>query len=128
MTGTPAVLASAVVTTGLATIEAATGICVPMFVWGAVGGLWAFWYLEPMRAGERVLSLFIAALVASVTTKPLAMVAISAASNFLPWWPVLVDYRSAAWPIAIMIGLLCHTVIGKKLIAIANRAADEVAK
>lgn len=128
MSGPPAVITSAVLTGSLATIEAATGICVPMFVWGAIGGLWAFWFLDPMRAGERILSLFIAALVASVTTKPLAMILISAAAHFFAWWPELVDYRAVRWPIAILIGLLCHTVIGKKIIQIANRAADGVAK
>jgi hypothetical protein len=33
-----------------------------------------------------------------------------------------------AIPVALACGLLCHTVIGKKLIQIANRAANGVFK
>lgn len=125
---TSSVVAGATVTTALAGFEAATGICIPLFIWGAVGGLWAFWYIDPMSLRQRLASLAIAALVASVGAKPFAMVLIGFASHALSWWPKAVDAQLVAVPIAITIGLLCHTVIGKKLIEIANRGADGVLK
>jgi len=129
VSGTAAgIVAGATVTSTLAAVEAMTGICVPMFVWGAVGGLWAFWYLDPMSFGQRILSLTIAALVASVGAKPVALVAIALASHYLTWWPRSVDANLVAVPIALTIGLLCHAVIGKKLIEIAQRTADGVSK
>lgn len=119
---------AALITGGLAGIEATMGISVPMFIWGIVGGIWAFGYLNPMGIGQRITSLSIAALVAAVTTKPLAMVVIGAAAHYLAWWPPMVDCRAVAWPIAIIIGLLCHTVLGKSLIRIAGRIAGGFGK
>ena len=128
MSGPSSIAVGALATTSLATIEAATGINIPMFVWGAVGGLWAFWYLAPMTLRQRVLSLMIAAVVASVAAKPVSMVLISAVTHFLPWWPAAVDHRLAGVPIALVLGLLCHTVLGRKLIDMVGRAADGVQK
>ena len=128
MSGPSIAATTAITTGGLAAIEATTGLNVPLGVWGLIGCLWAFWYLPVMPLRQRVTSVAIAALLAGVTAKPLALIAISWASGFFAWWPASVDAKLAGVPIALVIGLLCHTVIGKKLIEIASRGADGVAK
>lgn len=129
ISGTTASIASgATATATLAAIEAATGVNVPFFVWGMIGGFWAFWHLDSMSAVQRLSSLAIAALVAGVTAKPAAMIVIAGALHFLPWWPAAVDAELAGRLVALVIGLLCHTVIGRKLIELASRGADEVLK
>ena len=124
----PSLLTGAVATGSLAAIESATGICVPLFVWGAVGGLWAFWYLQPMSLCQRIMSLGMAALVASVLSKPLALVLVAGLSHYLPWWPQLCNAALVDVPVALIVGLLCHAVIGRKIIEVANRFSDGVFK
>lgn len=128
MSGPTALVTSAVSTGFLAVFEAATGISIPLSVWGFVGCLWAFWYLPEMPMKKRLMSVAIAALLAGVAARPLSMIVIAAASGMFSWWPAEVDAQLVGVPIALILGMLCHTVIGKKLIAIANRAADGVAK
>lgn len=121
-------IASAVSTGSLAAIEALTGLCIPLSVWGLVGCLWAFWYLPAMPLKKRATSVVIAALLAGVVAKPVSLILIGAATGMFGWWPPAVDAKLASVPIALVLGMLCHTVIGKKLIEIANRAADGVVK
>ncbi len=113
---------------GLAVVEAATGISPPLAAWGALGGFWAFRYLPPMTVAERCISLVLAALIAAIGSLPLAAVGVAAARHFLAWWPALVDSALVAKPIAATLGLLCHRVIGRKLIEVAERASDGVGK
>lgn len=113
---------------GLAVFEATTGISPSLLAWGAVGGYWAFRYLPPMTVVERVSSLVIAALIAAICSIPLAAVTVAAARHFLAWWPAMVDGALLAKPLAATMGLLCHRVIGQKLIEVAERRADEVSK
>ena len=122
------IVASAVSTGSLAAIEATTGVCIPLSVWGLVGCLWAFWYLPAMPIKKRITSVIIAAILSGVVAKPVSMILIGAAVGMFGWWPAAVDAKLASVPIALVLGMLCHTVIGKKLIEIANRAADGVAK
>ena len=115
-------------TAGLAAIEMATGISPPLFAWGAIGGYWAFRYLPAMTLLERVSSIIIAALIGALCALPVAVLVVAAARNFLSWWPALLDGALLAKPFSATIGLLCHRVIGRKLIEIAERKAEEVAK
>lgn len=123
---------SAVCAVGLACsvalIEAATGLQVPLVLWAALGGLWAFRWLESMPWQRRVSALALSALIGAVGAIPAALVAVAAARHFLPWWPSLVDAGLVAKPIATAIGLLCHPVIGRRLIELGNRDADGVTK
>lgn len=112
----------------LAAIEATTGLQVPLVMWAALGGYWAFRWLDPMPLMQRCGALAISALIGAVGAIPAALVAVAAARHFLPWWPVLADAALLSKPIAAMIGLLCHPVIGRKLIEVGGRKADEVAK
>ena len=116
------------VTASLAAVEVATGINIPLFFYGVAGGLWAFRWLSAMPAWRRLASLAIAGLLAGILARPLALVVIAAAAHYLPWWPREVGAQVVAAPIALALGLLCHTVIGKKLIELAGRAADGVSK
>lgn len=113
---------------GLAVIEATTGVSPPLAVWGAVGGYWAFRYLPPMTVAERCVSLVIAALIAAIGSWPIAAIGVAAARNFLTWWPATVDAALMSKPLAATLGLLCHRVIGKKLIEVAERTSDGVGK
>lgn len=115
-------------TAGLAAIEMATGISPPLFAWGAIGGYWAFRYLPPMSLFERASSILIAALIGAICSLPAAVLLVAAARNFLSWWPALLDAALLSKPFSATIGLLCHRVIGRKLIEIAERKAEEVAK
>lgn len=116
------------VAAGLAAIEIATGISPPLFAWGAVGGYWAFRYLPPMTLIERGSSIMIAALIGALCALPAAVLLVATARNFISWWPALLDAAMVAKPFSAAIGLLCHRVIGRKLIEIAERKAEEVAK
>lgn len=115
-------------TASLAAIEIATGISPGLFAWGAVGGYWAFRYLPPMSLVERASSILIAALIGALCSLPAAVLMVAAARNFLSWWPAVLDGALLAKPFSAAIGLLCHRVIGRKLIEIAESKAEEVAK
>lgn len=125
---TTSAVAAVSMTTGLAAIEMVTGISPPLFAWGAVGGYWAFRYLPPMSLFERASSVLIAALIAAVCSLPAAVLVVAAARNYLNWWPALLDATLLAKPFSAVIGLLCHRVIGRKLIEITERKAEEIAK
>lgn len=122
-TSTAAALAAA-----LAAIEASTGLQVPLVMWAALGGYWSFRWLEPMPPLQRCSALAISSLMGALLAIPAALVAVAAARHFLPWWPTLADVALLAKPIAAMLGLLCHPVIGKKAIEWGSRKADEVVK
>lgn len=115
-------------TAALAVVAEATGLQVPLVLWAALGGYWAFRWLEPMPPLQRCGALAISALIGAVGAIPAALVAVAAARHFLPWWPTLADAALLSKPIAATLGLLCHPVIGRKLIEVGNRKADEVAK
>lgn len=112
----------------LVAFEAATGISPMLFGWGAVGGFWAFRYLDAMTWQDRASSLGIAALIGGVFSYPAAIFAVALAKNYLAWWPVVLDAAQVSKPVAAVIGLLCHRVIGRKLIELAERKAEEVAR
>lgn len=124
----PTAAAGLTMTAGLAAIEIATGISPGLFAWGAIGGYWAFRYLPPMSLFERASSVLVAALIGALGALPAAVLLVAAARNFLTWWPALLDAALLAKPISATIGLLCHRVIGRRLIEIADRKAEEVAK
>lgn len=112
----------------LAVVAEATGLQVPLMIWAAIGGYWAFRFLDPMTFLGRMSALALAALLGAIGAPAAAAVAVAACKHFLPWWPLAADAAMLAKPISATIGFLLHPVIGKKLIEISNRKADEVAK
>lgn len=50
----------------LAAIEATTGLQVPLVMWAALGGYWAFRWLDPMPLMQRCGALAISALIGAV--------------------------------------------------------------
>jgi hypothetical protein len=95
--------------------ESFLGIHPPLAIWGAIGCLWAFWYLPEMSHTRRFLSVGIAALVSSALSGPLAGVGAAALTHFFTWWPESVTAGALAEPVALLLGFLCHTTLGKRL-------------
>lgn len=115
----------------LATITEVTGLQVPLMIWAAIGGYWSFRYVDAMSLASRGSSVAISSLIGAVAAEPAAAVAIATARHFLSWWPAEVGAGSVSWLVAAVIGLLCHPVIGRGLIAVGSRRvqqASEVSK
>lgn len=117
-----AVLAAAT-TAGLTIFGVATGLHPSILLAGLAGGLWALSYQEPTPAWKRVAVTIMAGIVAGYLTP-----AVAAGVTSIGAWPQAVTSDLVQLPIAVLIGLLSHRVLGPALLRIAAQKAEEVAK
>lgn len=108
---------------GLTVFGVATGLHPAILLAGLAGGLWALSYQPPTSAGKRVAVTIMAAVVAGYLTP-----AVAAGVTSLVAWPLALTRDIMQLPIAVMIGLLSHRVLGPALLRFASRKAEEVTK
>ena len=121
-TSSAAALAAATAT-GLTIFGVATGLHPSILLAGLAGGLWALSYQEPSPAWKRVGLTVMASIVSGYLTP-----AVAAGVTSLGAWPQSVTRDVVQLPIAVLIGLLSHRVLGPALMRFAAQKADEVTK
>lgn len=110
-------------TGGITVFGLITGLHPMLIVAGFVGCWWYNSYgKKPMALGQRLGSATIAGLVAAWTTPPVV-----AWITSTPWWPPAVPALIVGFPIALTLGFLTHRVLGPKLIAVAEKKAEDLA-
>lgn len=121
-TSSAAALAAATAT-GLTIFGVATGLHPSILLAGLAGGLWALSYQEPSPAWKRVGLTVMASIVSGYLTP-----AVAAGVTSLGAWPQSVTRDVVQLPIAVLIGLLSHRVLGPALMRFAAQKAEEVSK
>lgn len=114
---------AAATATGLTLFGVATGLHPAILLAGLAGGLWALSYQEPSPVWKRVAVTIMAAVVAGYLTP-----AVAAGVTSIGAWPQNVTRDLVQLPIAVVIGLLSHRVLGPALLRIATQKAEEAAK
>lgn len=108
---------------GLTIFGVATGLHPAILLAGLAGGLWALSYQDPSPVWKRVAVTIMAAIVAGYLTP-----AVAAGVTSIGAWPQNVTRDLVQLPIAVVIGLLSHRVLGPALLRIATQKAEEAAK
>lgn len=108
---------------GLTVFGVATGLHPAILLAGLAGGLWALSYQEPMPAWKRVAITIMAAVVAGYLSP-----AVAAGVTSIESWPNSVTLDLVQLPIAVVIGLLSHRILGPALLRIAAQKAEGVSK
>ena len=120
---TSAAALAAATATGLTIFGVATGLHPSILLAGLAGGLWSLSYQEPAPAWKRVAITVIASVVAGYLAP-----AVAAVVTALDAWPHALTSDLVQLPIAVLIGLLSHRVLGPALLRIAAQKAEEVTK
>lgn len=120
---TSAAALAAATATGLTIFGVATGLHPSILLAGLAGGLWALSYQEPAPAWKRVAITVMASIVSGYLTP-----AVAAGVTSLGAWPQSVTHDVVQLPIAVLIGLLSHRVLGPALMRFAAQKAEEVTK
>lgn len=108
---------------GITVFGIATGLDPVLLFAGAGGGWWAMTYQPVLGVLDRISRIFISALVGGWGA-PLAVGYVDGAG----WLPHTVPAHVAGFPVALGIGLLAVDVIGRAILRIAARKAQEIAK
>lgn len=108
---------------GITLFGVATGLDPVLLFAGAGGGWWAMTYQPVLGALDRLSRIGISAL-AGGWGAPLA-VGYAAGRN---WLPDTVPAAVAGFPVALAIGLLAVDVLGRGLVRLAQRKAEDLAK
>jgi hypothetical protein len=120
---TSSIFALTATTVGLTLFGVATGLHPAILLAGLAGGLWALSYQEPAPVWKRVAVTVMASIVAGYLTPAVATGVTSVGA-----WPQAVTHDMVQHPIAVLIGLLAHRVLGPALLRIAAKKAEEVSK
>ncbi|OYD53269.1 hypothetical protein CGK74_13725 [Thauera propionica] len=108
---------------GITLFGVATGLDPVLLFAGAGGGWWAMTYQPVLGALDRLSRIGISALVGGWGS-PLAVGYAAGAG----WLPEAVPQQAAGFPVALGIGLLAVDVIGRGVLRLAQRKAEEIAK
>lgn len=108
---------------GITLFGVATGLDPVLLFAGAGGGWWAMTYQPVLGAIDRLSRIGISALVGGWGS-PLAVGYAAGAG----WLPEAVPQHVAGFPVALGIGLLAVDVIGRGVLRLAQRKAEEIAK
>lgn len=108
---------------GLTFFGVATGLHPAILLAGLAGGLWALSYQEPAPAWKRVAAAVMASVVAGYFAP-----AVAAGVTVLDVWPNILTRDLVQLPIAVLIGLLSHRVLGPALLRIGVQKAEEMSK
>lgn len=115
--------AAAATATGLTVFGVSTGLDPAVLIAGFAGGVWAQSYHPPMNILQRVG----AALVASVIAGYLAPTTASVVAS-LDSVREIFTVAMLQLPVAVLVGLMTHKVIGPALMKFATKKVDEVTK
>lgn len=108
---------------GLTIFGMATGLHPAILLAGLAGGWWALSYQDPLPVMKRVAVTIMSAIVAGYLTP-----AVVAGVTSIGAWPQAVTKDLMQFPVAVVIGLLAHRVLGPSILRIAAKKAEEVGK
>lgn len=108
---------------GLTIFGVATGLQPAILLAGLAGGLWALSYQDPAPAVNRVAATVMSSIISGYLTP-----SVSAGVTSISLWPPAITSDLAKMPIAVLIGLLSHRVLGPALLRIAAKKAKEAAE
>lgn len=120
---TSAAALAAATATGLTIFGVATGLHPSILLAGFAGGLWALSSQPPAPIVRRVSLTVLAAIIAGYFTP-----AIAAGVTSLQAWPDSVTREMVQFPIAVVIGLLSHSVLRPALVRLADKKLGDMAK
>ena len=120
---TSSVIALTVTSAGLTIFGMATGLHPAILLAGLAGALWALSYQDPLPIVKRVAVTVTSAVVAAYLTP-----AVVAGITSIGAWPEALTKDLVQLPVAVLIGLLAHRVLGPSILRIAAKKAEEVAK
>lgn len=120
---TSSVVALTITSAGLTIFGIATGLNPALLLAGLAGGWWALSYQDPLPVMRRVTVTMMSAIVAGYLTP-----AVVAGMTALSAWPQAVTNDLIQFPVAVVIGLLAHRVLGPSILRIAAKNAEEVGK
>lgn len=109
---------------GLTVAGVATGLDPHLLIFGFAGGMWSQLYMDAMSPAKRAVSLTIAPFVGAALA-PLSSVGIIHAAERASILPPGTQHDAAAIPVALLLGLVAHRVLGRGLIALAKRRLDK---
>lgn len=110
---------------GLTLAGVATGLEPHLLMAGFAGGVWSQLYMGQMPAVRRALALTVAPF-AGATISPIASISVVHAAERAAILPPGIAHDAAAMPLALLVGLLAHRVLGRSLIALARRRLDKL--
>lgn len=108
---------------GLTVFGMGTGLHPAILLAGMAGGWWALSYQDPLPVMKRVAVTIMSAIVAGYLTP-----AVAAGVTAIGAWPQAVTKDLVQFPVAVVIGLLAHRVLGPSILRIAAKKAEEVGK
>lgn len=119
----PSITAGTAVATGLTLFGVSTGLDPAILIAGLAGGLWAESYHPPTSIYRRVALVALAALLAGYLAP--AFAAVAASSETIRG---LFTITALQLPVAVLVGLTSHRVLGPAFMRLANKQAEELAK
>ena len=119
----PSVTAGTAVATGLTIFGISTGLDPAILIAGLAGGLWAQSYHPPTSIYRRVALAALAAILAGYLAP--AFAAVAASSDTVRG---IFTLDALQLPVAVLIGLTSHRVLGPAFMRLANKKAEELAK
>lgn len=119
----PSVTAGTAVATGLTIFGISTGLDPAILIAGLAGGLWAESYHPPASIWRRVALVALAAILAGYLAP--AFAALAASSDTVRG---VFTLTALQLPLAVLIGLTSHRVLGPAFMRLANKKAEELAK
>jgi hypothetical protein len=118
---TSSIALAAATAAGLTIFGVATGLHPAILLAGLAGGLWALSYQDPATPIKRVAATIMSAVIAGYLTP-----AVAAGVTSFEAWPASLTREMVQLPIAVLIGLLSHRVLGPALLRIAAKKVGEV--
>lgn len=115
--------AAAATATGLTIFGVSTGLDPAVLIAGFAGGVWAQSYHPPMHILQRVGLTMIASVIAGYLAPATASVVAS-----LEMARGIFTVATLQLPVAVLVGLMSHKVIGPAIMKFATKKADEVTK
>lgn len=119
----PSITAGTAVATGLTIFGISTGLDPAILIAGLAGGLWAQSYHPPTTIWRRVALIALASILAGYLAPAFAAVAASS-ETIRGIFPL----TALQLPVAVLIGLTSHRVLGPAFMRLANKKAEELAK
>lgn len=120
----PSATAAGMAATGLTFFGVATGLDPAILIAGFAGGVWAQSYQTPTSIWRRLLLVILASILAGYLAPAAAALAITASSNARGAFTL----TALQLPLAVLIGLTSHRVLGPAVMRFAAKKADEVSQ
>lgn len=119
----PSVTVGTALATGLTVFGVSTGLDPAVLIAGVAGGLWAQSYHPPTSIWRRLALICLAAILAGYLA-PVAT-AFAASTDTIKG---IITFSALQLPIAVLVGLTSHRVLGPAFMRLAAKKAEELSK